>query len=334
MPLCLTYGEVKYLTSNRLRHRQSRFVIRSGSRNMASKTLASGIATALFLAGVAFAFRSCWKSHRAVTAILLGGALANYVLYAVAHIPFYDNEYKFVFAVTMCLAVFPALAVERIWREWPHAKAVPVLAAIGLLLLGPYMFQTFKYWPVPWVVLERTAYQRSPSLDAREFYLKLDQKETWSGACDAVREMTPGNSIVVVDNGALYYPQLTARSLYVSAENLDYRGVNLFADDLDGDLRGFGRQILERRRATLAGLFGKDDASRELALGAILALKRPVAVIIEPRHASLLDWLEHRKDARQLYAQNGLSLWLFDDAGARAGTSASRRRLFAQWLGR
>src|SRR5580700_6800285 len=328
----LTYGEIKFLTSDRLAAVSP--VSLSAVRNIASKTLASVVATVLFLAGVALALRSCWKSCRSATFILLGGALANYVLYAVAHIPFYDNEYKFVFAVTMCLAVFPALALERIWREWPLAKAVPVLSAAGLLLLGPYSLQTLRYWPAPWVVMWGTNYEKSPSLDASEFHLKLDRKEPWSGVCDAVRGMTPENSILVVDNSALYYPQLTGRSLYVSAENRDYRGVNLFADDLDGDLRGFGRRILDRRRATLADLFGAGDAGREAALSAILALKRPVGIIAEPRHAGLLEWLGHRKEASRLYAENGLSLWLFDDAGTRAATSGTKRRLFAQWLGR
>jgi hypothetical protein len=46
----------------------------------------------------------------------------------------------------------------------------------------------------------------------------------------------------------------------------------------------------------------------------MLALKRPVAVIAEARHAGLEEWLEHRKSATRLYAENGLSLWLIEGA--------------------
>ena len=47
-------------------------------------------------------------------------------------------------------------------------------------------------------------------------------------------------------------------------------------------------------------------------------LKRPVAVIVDPAHAGLLNWLQADKAAKELYEENGLSLWLLDETGGRA----------------
>jgi len=310
-----TYIEVRFLTSGR--QLTTKVVLLSVFHDARRKAIESLVATSVLLAGLAFTLRSCWKSRRAATALLLSGALASYILYVAVFLPFYENEYKFVFAVAMCLAVFPALAVERIWREWPRAKAVPVLAAVALLLLIPYGHQAYVDWPAPWVKRPNPKFERAPLLDAREFYLHLDQREKWSGVCNAVLRMTPANTVLVLNDATLYYPQLTARSLYVSAANRLYDGVNLYADELDGDLRGYGRQILEQRRATMADVFDAQDAGRrDQAFDTILTLNRPVAIIAEPRHSDLLGWLKQRKMATQLYEENGLSLWLIDESNA------------------
>jgi hypothetical protein len=312
--ILVTYIEVRFLTGGR--HAATSPVLFSPIRSASRKTLEALIVSSVLLAGLALTLRSCWKSKRAATALLLGGALASYVLYAAFHIPFYENEYKFVFAVAMCLAVFPALAVERIWREWPRAKAIPVLTAAALLLVTTYSHWTYVNWPAVWLK-ENAKYARAPRVDARGFYLQLDHRETWSGICNAVRRMTPTDTILVLSDAEFYYPELTGRSLYVSAADRIYPGVNLYSDDLDADIRGYGRQIIELRRATLADLFdAKDTSRREQALDAILALKRPVAIVVEPRHSDLLEWLKQRKTATQLYAENGSSLWLTDDPGA------------------
>jgi hypothetical protein len=93
--------------------------------------------------------------------------------------------------------------------------------------------------------------------------------------------------------------------------------VNLPVDDMDNHIRGYGLEIVHERRATLADFFDPNDAGRrERALQAMLALKRPVAIIAEPQNAGLAEWLKQRKTATRLYGQNGLSLWLIDEAAS------------------
>jgi hypothetical protein len=265
----------------------------------------------VFIAG-----RYCFKANRIGTVTILGGGLASYVLYLSFHISFYDNEYKFIFAVTMCLFPFAAISVARIWIFWPRSVAAASLAALGLLVIGTFCFHLYRNWPAPWA-RSPGGHEKDPLLNTAGFYLHLDPSEAWSGVCNAVLERTPSRSVLVLDSSQFYFPGLTARSLYVAARNLTYRGINMHADTLDGDLRGYGRQILEERRGILSDIFqATDSGRRERAMDTILALNRPVAIVAEPRHGALLEWLEHRKTATRLYADNGLSLWLVSGTGA------------------
>jgi hypothetical protein len=281
----------------------------------AKKLFAAVVSTALLLSGVAICGRRLWKAQRRATLTLLGGAAASYLLYAVFFIPFYENEYKFIFTVAMCLAIFPAIAIEQIWQQWPRARAVPALILAGLLPLGAYGHWVYRNWPAPWLGAHATSksypQRYDPPLNTDGFFLQLNSQDERFGICNAVRSMTPALSVLLVDNSAIYYPGLTNRSLYVSAENRSYPGVNLWADALDVEVGGYGPQILVERRGILTEFFdSKDPFQRENALQAIQQLKRPIAVIVDLAHPELLNWLMANKSARELYGENGLSLWL------------------------
>ncbi|HXM20926.1 MAG TPA: hypothetical protein VN948_06650 [Terriglobales bacterium] len=310
----LTYGELKFLASDK--PATASLVHFSTITSAARKIVESLIATSLLVTGLAFTFRDRWKSRRSATVFLLAGALGSYTLYAVFHILYYENEYKFVFLAAMCLAVFPALAAERIWREWPRTKAAPVLAGTVLLLFTTYAHWSYVTWPYLGLLPGHQSKPYDAPVDASSFYLQLDRREPWSGVCTAVRRLTPPDSVLVLKNGAFYFPGLTARSLYVSPlGGAAYAGVNQDADLLDAVIRGTGQQILEQRRATLGDLFGAGDPiRREQALNTILALQRPVAIVADAEHSDLPEWLK-QKTAVELYAENGLSLWLIDKRG-------------------
>jgi hypothetical protein len=310
----LTYGEIKFMTS--ARQVSSGMVLLSAPASAARKAIASLIATSLLLAGLAFTFRERWKDKPAATAFLVCGALFSYVLYAVFFIPYYENEYKFVFSVAMCLAPFPAIAAEKIWRQWPRVYAVPLIGGMTILLAGCFAHFTYVTWPSPWL-WQHARFEKNPQVDLSHFRLKLNQPAAWGGICEAVWHETPPNSVLLLDDNAVYYPAFMDRSLFVSASSRLYPGVNLLPDEIDGDLRGYGHDIIKERRAILADFFAaSDDARRDQAFDAVHALHRPVAIVTEPRHAALIEWLGHRKDASRLDMQDGLSLWLMDDARA------------------
>lgn len=311
-----TYGELKFLASDK--PATASLVQLSTITSAARKIFESLLATSLLLAGLAFTFRDLWKSKRSATMFLLLGALGSYALYAAFHILYYENEYKFVFLAAMCLAVFPAIAAERIWREWPRTKAAPVLAGMVLLLFTTYAHWSYVTWPYLGLLPGHQSKPYDAPVDTSSFYLQLDKREPWSGVCTAVRRLTPPDSVLVLKNGAFYFPGLTDRSLYVSPlGGAAYAGVNQDADLLDAVIRGTGQEILEQRRATLGELFGSNDpVRREQALNTILALQRPVAIVTDAEHSDLSDWLKQNRTGVELYADNGLSLWLIDKNGA------------------
>lgn len=311
--LCLatsvTFVQLQFLSSDKP-HTNSLIQLSTLS-NAARKTFESLIATSLLLAGLTFSFRGCWNSRRAGAVFLFAGALANYLLHSVFHILAYDNEYKFIFVVAMCLTVFPALAVERIWKEWPPTRAVLTLATTASLLLATYAHWSYSNWPTPGINPGHYVEPYDTPIDTSNFYVQLDQRQKWSGVCAAVRRLTPADAVLVLNNREFYYPALMSRSLYVSPADLSYPGVNLDADYLDAEMRGNGREILEQRRATLADFFDANDrVRREQALDTILALKRPVAIIADSQQPSLLEWLKQGKTGAEEYSENGLSLWL------------------------
>jgi hypothetical protein len=315
----LTYTEVRFLTA--ARHNSTGEVLLSAPHAAVRKLFAAVISTSLLLAGLTICCRRLLKVQRRATIVLSAGAAASYLLYVVFFVPFYENEYKFLFTAAMCLAVFPAIAIEQAWRKWPRAVAVPAVAVALLLPLSAYGDWAYRNWPAPWLGTHATSrsYQQTydPPLNTDGFYIQLNKQDERFGICNAVRTMTPARSVLLVDDSAIYYPELTGRSLFVSAENRSYPGVNLWADALDVEVGGYGSEVLAERRRILKKLFESgDSSSREIALQSVEILKRPIAVIVDSAHADLLHWLESNKTARELYMENGRSLWLIDETGA------------------
>jgi hypothetical protein len=271
--------------------------------SVARKTVASVVATLLLLLGLAFAVRDCWKARPGATIVLAGGALASYCLHAAFHLEYWDNEYKFIFVIAMCLAPFAALSTERIWYRWPRSWAVLALVLTGAFLLLPYLHLYRPYWQ---------GNDGNPQgIDADTFHVQLEPPHSWSSICAAIRTRTSPDTVLVTQNADLYFPGFTSRSLYVPPANRMYAGVTLPADVLEAKVRGNGRGILARRRESLNGLFESESAARrEESLDRILALGRPVAILAEPRHVALQDWLEKSGRGLRLYRDEGVTLWL------------------------
>jgi hypothetical protein len=309
----LTYAQVQFLEHSRTVAAPS--VLLSALGSGARKVVVSIIATSVLLLGVAFVFRQCWASNRSATATLLGGALASYLLHAVFFIPHWDNEYKFIVVISMCLAPFPALAVERIWRQWPPWRARLAVAVGGAFLLLTYVHRYYVGW-------EATADVEPRLVDSSAFYLQLNPAHPWSAICTAVRRLTPPDTVLAIQNSDFYFPGLTARSLYVPPADRRYPGVTLRADVLAAEVRGYGRDILAERRQVLADLFdGRDGDARKEALDRMLALGRPVAIVAEAQHAALLDWLKTGQRGSSVYRNDGVTVWLVPPSD-QGGTSS------------
>jgi hypothetical protein len=293
-----TFAQLKYIGHSR--QIAASPVLLSAFTATLRKLAVSAIVTLPLLAGLAIMLRNSWRNLPHQTLFLLGGAFASAVMHAVLFIPYWDNEYKLIFVVAMCLAVFPALALERAWSILPKSAAAIAFALAGALLFGPY--------------LHRYASGRNPAvgpLEANGFYLQLQPQHPWSAICRAVRTMTPPESLLVVQNNEVYYPAMTSRSLYVPSSDRFYPGVTVGTDVLLAEVRANGYPILAQRRRVLNGLFDSPStAVKEDSLHQLFRLNRPIAVVLEPRHAALLEWLRKSGLGSQVYQHEGVTLWL------------------------
>ena len=129
-----TVAELKFLVQSR--HAGSPVLLSALSAAL-RKGVVAVIVTLPLLVGFVMVLRQTWKTRPSQTLLLAAGAAASGLLHSVFSIPYWDNEYKFIFTVGMCLAPFPALAVERAWHTWPRPAAAFALAMIAVLLVRP-----------------------------------------------------------------------------------------------------------------------------------------------------------------------------------------------------
>jgi len=297
-----TYAELHFLTTDR--GSTTAAVLLSRNTAMLRKVIAFVIVTAPMLAGLAYVLRRRLRSQPGAVLFLIAGALGGGALHALLDIPFWANEYKFMFAVFLCLGVFPALAMERIWETWRRPAAIAALTIIGVLLLGTHWRQTATHW-------RHTAGVETSTLDTSGFRVKLRNGAPWWDVCAAVSRLTPSNAVLVVDSSDVYFPLFSGRNQYVPAREQAYHGITLSLDTLTADHRGNGRAIIHQRRAILRELFDATDPDRrQLALDQMLGLNRPLALIVETRHDALHGWIEARRPGTKLHGGNAWTLWL------------------------
>jgi hypothetical protein len=280
-------------------------------RGMLRKTGASIISTLVLLTGFAVVAQRQWRKRPEIVIVLAATAAANYFLYIAADIKYWWNEYKFIFIVAMCLAPFASLAVEHICDNWPRWQARAVLGIAGLIVLGAYLHGAHRMWHF----VKRSD---RPVTDVSAFPMRLETADGWGKICESVRTGTPANTVLVSNNEKIYLPTFTWRAMYVSPLDRAYDGVTIGMDDLDEGVRGNSRRIVEGRRSDLKNLFeGSDPRARDEAFQRIEALGRPIAVILEPRHSALLEWMKSNGKGSAITHQDGLTLWLIESPPGR-----------------
>jgi hypothetical protein len=265
------------------------------------------IVLSILLGAFVFLFPKFWKARCDAVLILGAGALASVALNALLEIPYWANEYKFVFTAAICLSPFPALALQSLMERLKN-KAVPAFALIALILATPLAHKL--YADFPWTA------GAHPVANATSFDLRLDDSEPLSALYDTIRQKTPVNSILVMERSEVHVPTLTRRKLFAPPlQDNAHPGVGgISSIDLLARVKGYGEQLIEGRRLVVNDLFNSLDTNRrEQSFERILQLKQPVVIILEiPRHAALQEWLEANGRNRALYADGHVALWLIE----------------------
>lgn len=258
------------------------------------------------LIGLALVFRRLWNERRNALLILLSGALASFIPYIVFDIPWWRNEYKFIFTAAICLAPFSSLATEHFLNRLGHARA-PGLVILTLVLAAPYAAEVLNGGGA--------LAPQGPAVDLHSFDLQLVGQERHARLVAAIRNDTPIDSIIVLEYTTLHFPTLTQRSLYVAPDNSDpHPGVLVTSDEMLALIKGYPPQIVEERRVVVRNLFhSNNEEDIEQSLNQILELGRPVVLLLDGQtQSNLADWLATKAIGQPIYEGEGMILWLVE----------------------
>ena len=298
MGVALSFGHVMYLTQDRTNSGVIQF---SSLLGMGRKLVENGIVLSMLWVGLLFSVRRCWKESRFLTNLLIFGALGCLVLNIVFAIPGYSNEYKYIFAVAMCLFSFPAIALEPVIKRLGRL-AFPIVA-VGSLLLGSPMLKEV-----------RSAHdiRQHPELHVSHFHVRLADSEPLAPVMNAISETTPENTILVLDYWEMYWPTLTQRSVYISPAQFE-RPLSTHIPTIVhlNVAGGYGDGLINARRAVVANLYqGPGNQERMDSLLEIQKLGRPLVVILnKDRHLHLLQWLQNNSIGNRLADNQRLLAW-------------------------
>jgi hypothetical protein len=300
----ITYVNTQFLIADR---GNALLILRNALWVMRWKAIESIIVTGPLLAGLVLVLPRLWKKKRAPLIIMGVGALVSFVLYTLLDIPWWHNEYKFIFTAAICLSPFPSLAMEPVVRRLGR-WALPGVAILTIILAAPLTQEVYG---------NIGAFtKQGPVVDAHSFDLRLADRELYSGLTDAIREKTPINTVLVLQNTDLYFPTLTQRELYVApSDPRPHPGILITSDEMLVLVKGYKKSIVEQRRSVVDGLFNphENGLARAQSLNQVLKLNRPLALVLnERRDATLLEWITTQENGSFLYKQNGLILWFVE----------------------
>ena len=303
----VTFAQVKFLTDGRA---SPGLVQLNDLYHVRWTFVESAIVLSPLLMAFLLGIRKYWRKHTEPLVILGLGAFISCALYATFDIPWYRNEYKFIFTAALCLAPFPSLMLERTLERLGR-MAIPAVALLAGGMAAPLAYHVYAQ--------TYTLYTREgPLTDNNQFDLRLANREPLAAITNAIRNETPSDSLLVVAESDVHLPTLTRRQLYVAPlQSQPDPGILITSDQMLTLVKDYPQTILDARRATLSELFSTHDQSVMTgALQTMLNFSRPLAVIVN-ENTQLEQWFTSEGIGKELYAGEGRQLWLIqpDDGG-------------------
>jgi hypothetical protein len=295
---------VAYLTQDRAAGGVIQF---SSLLGMGRKLVENGIVLLMLWVGLLFSVWRCWRESRFLTNCLLLGALGCLTLNIVLAIPGYSNEYKYIFAVAMCLFPFPAIALEPVIQKLGRV-AFPMVV-VGSLLLGSPMLKEVR---------SANDLRQHPDLNVSQFYVGLADSEPMAPVMNAIRKVTPEKTILVLDYWDLYWPTLTQRSVYISPAQFERPLSTHIPTTVHLNVAGgYGDALINARRAIVTNLYqGPGNQERMDSLLEIQKLGRPLVVILDKdRHRNLFLWFQNNSIGKPLAENERILAWFIPAEG-------------------
>jgi hypothetical protein len=270
------------------------------------KLLECLVALSPLLAGLWCYARRSWNEEKTSIITLTAGAIVSVACYSLLFLPYFQNEYKFVFTAASALAVFPALALKPLFDQLGK-KLIPAAAALTILLAAPMFPKMYRYgqfWVSP----------HGPLVHTDDFNLRLDKSNRFAEVTDAIRSRTSIDTIVVAEDGGVYYPVLTRRQLFVAPRAAKaYPGVAIGEDILLENVKGYDKSLIDKRRSVTDGIFHSADLRQiSSSIDAVMELKRPVVILVDlQRCPTLQNLLAQLKRGSPVFEGSDTAAWLF-----------------------
>lgn len=264
-------------------------------------------ATALSLPAAAafWLLRERFRALPVATAVLVLSALGCAVLSVFVHIPNKANEYKFVLAAGVALLPFLAVAAGRLLDAPRPRLGRAALALLAALCTGAALDSVSRRSLDP---------GRAPAtLVLDGIHAELDPADPLAGAVAAIRDGSPPDAVLLAEDTVLELSVLTLRAQYVPADpERTHPGMTFGNDYLLTNVKGYAADLVRARHRDLdAILHGTDAAAREVALGDVARLGRPIVLLLAAgRNPGAEQWLAQATGARALYGDANYRVWL------------------------
>ena len=175
------------------------------------------------------------RQYRAPMLLLAGASVGAILLFIFTRMSSSAIEYKFLFCAIITLALLAGSAVDPVARRHPKmawaASGAMVTVLLTLHLFHSYLIEAHDPRNLTY----------GPQVDEGSFWLSLDPSEADAAWTRAVRERTPEDTVIVVDQTRHHLGSYLARSLLVPVDRGNRIPCGLCRDRKiqPGHLRGY-----------------------------------------------------------------------------------------------
>lgn len=258
-------------------------------------------AISIYLVPILLASERVLKIKRASLIVIAAAAAGSLLLNIVLKLPFWGNEYKFVFPAAICLAPLAAIASEKFFKRL-GARAIPVFICFSAVLSLPLVDKIYNEFP--WIPVPH------PAADVSSFNIKLaDENE--ARMFEEIRRKTDRSAIVAAKRTSLHFPTLMQRRMYAPPRQKDpHPGINVDSVDMVGNVRGLGMvQIASRRKTVETLVDANNEASWLRARREVLQFGTQIVLIV-PRAQTVPEWISRPKQNELLFQDDKFSVWI------------------------
>lgn len=238
--------------------------------------------------------------------LLAAAGLGTMALYVVADLD--KLEYKYMLAATIVLAPLAADGIDWVLYRRPAVQwGLTFATVIGLFILHQTLMLR-----VGAQIPENLLY--APALREDRFWVGLEPTDANADWTNAVRILTPEDTILVVNKSAIHISAFAGRSLYAPSD-VDGTATTGYSVDNRFNLltwRGYPSQLYEDRLTLVQTLYTTTSVTEmRAALATLLTLQRPVAIHFTP-DIPLYQWLYTEGIGTQLFADETQVVWLLE----------------------